>query len=124
MGASNIQTKIQKGLAKAINKTGSSLSDTVYLIRRTNTGGNTPLDPPVYTESKVELKDAIFTGINKRLFDGDIQTTDKQLTSQVDVPVKIGDIIEQGSNRFIIAAQNNAEPTSDILVYISQVRAQ
>lgn len=124
MAASNIQAKIQKGLAKAVLKTGSATSDKVYLIRRTNTGGNTPINPPVYTETKVLLPNAIFTSLDTSLFDADIEASDRQLVSDNTVAVKQSDIIEQGANRYIVINQDVKAPTSDVLAYISQLRLQ
>ena len=124
MGSVNIRAKIKKGLAKAVNKTGSSGVDKVYLIKRTNTGGNSPINPPVYTETKIELVDAIFTSLDTKLFDGDIKASDRQLVSDDDVYVTQGDIIEQGANRYIIINQDVKAPTSDVLAYISQLRLQ
>lgn len=124
MGSANIRAKIKKGLAKAVNKTGSSDVDKVYLIKRTNTGGNSPINPPVYTETSIELVNAIFTSLDTKLFDGDIKASDRQLVSDDSSYVTQGDIIEQGSNRYIIINQDVKAPTSDVLAYISQLRLQ
>ena len=124
MGSNNIRAKVQKGLARAINKTGSSSSESIYLIDKANSGGSTPLDPPVITESKVLLVDAIFKSYDASLFDGDIQSGDRQLVSNSDVAIEQGSIIEQGSLRYIVIDIDIKAPTSDVLVYISQVRAQ
>ena len=59
MGSANIQAKIRRGLAKAINKTGSDTINKVFLVRETRTGG-TPLDAPTITSVDIELVDAIF----------------------------------------------------------------
>ena len=50
MGSANIQAKIKKGLAKAVNKTGSSNSELVYLVSKSVTAGS-PLSPGTTTES-------------------------------------------------------------------------
>jgi len=124
MGSNNIRAKVQKGLARAINKTGSSSSELIYLIEKSNLGGNTPLDPPVITESKVLLVDAIFKSYDASLVDGDIQSGDRQLVSNSDVAIEQGNIIEQGSVRYIVIDIDIKAPTSDVLVYISQARVQ
>ena len=124
MGSANTRAKIKKGLAKAVNKTGSIDVDKVYLIKRTNTGGNSPVNPPVYAENSIELVNAIFTSLDTKLFDGDIKASDRQLVSDNDVYVTQGDIIEQGANRYIIINQDVKAPTSDVLAYTSQLRLQ
>ena len=69
MGSANIQAKIKKGLAKAINKTGSTNSELVYLVQETNTGGNTPIDPPVISTNDVLLVNAIFKNYDQSLIE-------------------------------------------------------
>ena len=124
MGSANIQAKIRKGLAKAVNKTGSSNSNLIYLIVKTITGGDTPLTTATETESKVLLLNAVFQSLDAKLFDGDILATDRQLVSDNTVVVSRGDIIEEGSTRYIVINQDIKSPTSDVLAYISQVRVQ
>ena len=124
MGSANIRAKIQKGLAKAINKTGSDGSDKIYLIQKTVTGGDTPLSPVTETETEVLLANAIFKSFDKDQFSGEIQTGDRMLVSDYTVPVSNGDIIEEGGTRYIVISQDVKAPTSDTLVYISQVRVQ
>lgn len=124
MTSANIRAKIQKGLAKAIDKTGSSSSDKIYLIQKTVTGGDTPLSPATEIETKVLLVNAIFKSFDKDQFSGEIQTGDRMLVSDYAVPVSNGDIIEEGGTRYIVVSQDVKAPTSDALVYISQVRVQ
>lgn len=124
MTSANIRAKIQKGLAKAINKTGSSSSDKIYLIQKTVTGGDTPLSPATETETKVLLVNAMFKSFDKDQFSGGIQAGDRMLVSDYNVPVSNGDIIEEGDTRYIVVNQGVKAPTSDTLVYISQVRVQ
>lgn len=124
MGSANIQAKIKKGLAKAINKTGSSSSDLVYLITLAITGGDTPLVAASAVETPVLLVDAIFKSFDDTQFAGEIDAGDRMLVSNSDVVVTVGDIIEEGSTRYIVIAQDIKAPTSDVLVYISQVRVQ
>lgn len=124
MGSANIQAKIKKGLAKAVNKTGSINSDLVYLVQKTNTGGNTPIDPPVITETNVLLKNAIFKSYDKKLIGANIVAGDRELVSDDSVPIKTGDTIKQGSTKYIVISSDIKAPTSDALVYLSQVRVQ
>ena len=81
MGSANIQAKIKKGLAKAINKTGSASSEKVFLIQMINSGGDTPINPPVVTENPIELVNAIFKEYNQSLIGGNIVAGDRQLVS-------------------------------------------
>lgn len=124
MTSAKIQSRIKKGLAKAVKKTGSSSSELVYLVQRTNTGGNSPINPPNYTETKVLLVDAIFKTFDATLVDGDIKAGDRELVSNSDVKISQGDIIEQGSVRYVVINVDVKAPTSDVLVYTSQVRIQ
>ena len=47
MSSANIQAKIKKGLAKAVNKTGSSSSELVYLVQTTVITPGSPVSLPV-----------------------------------------------------------------------------
>ena len=124
MGSANIQAKIKKGLAKTVNKTGSSNSEIVYLVQKTNTGGNTPIDPPVTTETLVELVNAIFKNYDTSLIGGNIVAGDRKLVSDNTVLISVGDIIRQGTTNYIVIDLGEAAPTSDVLVYTPQVRVQ
>ena len=124
MGSANIQAKIKRGLAKAVNKTGSSSSDKVFLIKFNNTGGNTPLDPPVTTESPVELVNAIFKEYDQSLIGGNIIAGDRQLVSDNTVKIIIGDTIRQGATNYTVVSLGQSSPTSDVLAYFPQVRVK
>ncbi|HHZ97788.1 MAG TPA: hypothetical protein EYN67_20105 [Flavobacteriales bacterium] len=124
MGSANIQAKIKKGLAKAINKTGSTTSEKVFLIQMINTGGNTPIDPPVITENPVELKNAIFKNYDKSLIGGNIIAGDRQLVCDNVNIISAGDTLEQGSTRYTVIDLGEIAPTSDVLVYMPQVRVK
>ena len=124
MGSANIQAKIKKGLAKAINKTGSTTSELVYLVQETNTGGNTPIDPPVISTNDVLLVNAIFKNYDQSLIGGNIQAGDRQLVCDNTVVIKVGDTIKQGTTNYIVIDLGQAAPTSDVLVYMPQVRVQ
>ena len=124
MGSANIRAKIKKGLAKAINKTGSSSSEKVFLIQTTNTGGNTPIDLPVITETPVELVNAIFKDYDQSLIGGNIIAGDRQLVSDNTVVITVGDTIRQGTTNYTVIDLGQSSPTSDVLVYMPQVRVK
>ncbi|PHS21819.1 MAG: hypothetical protein COA84_14920 [Robiginitomaculum sp.] len=125
MGSANIQAKIKKGLAKAIAKTGSASSEKVFLIKMVNTGGNDPVfNPPNITESLVELVNAIFKEYNQSLIGGNIVAGDRQLVTDNTVIIEVGDTIEQGSTRYTVIDLGQSAPTSDVLVYMPQVRVK
>lgn len=124
MGSANIQAKIKKGLARAINKTGSASSEKVFLIKMINTGGNTPINPPVTTETPIELVNAIFKEYNQSLIGGNIVAGDRQLVCDNAVAIEVGDTIEQGSTRYTVIDLGQSAPTSDVLVYMPQVRVK
>lgn len=122
MGSANIQAKIKRGLAKAINKTGSSSSELVYLVKKS--GGGTPVNPLPVTEEKTLLVDAIFKNYEQGLTDTSIKAGDRQLVANNDVKISTNDIIEQGSTRYIVIDVDEVAPTSDVLAYFCQVRVQ
>ncbi len=131
MGSSNIINKVKKGLAKAVNKTGSSSSEKVFLIQAldgpvfntcTRTK-NTPLSESNKIENPIELVDAIFKTYNKTFIDNEnILAGDRLLVSNADVPIKQGDSIRQGSINYYVVSVDEKSPTSDTLLYISQLR--
>ena len=123
MGSASIQAKIKAGLAKAVNKTGSASSEKVYLASSTTTAG-TPLSPGTTTTTSTELVNAIFKNYAKGLVDVSIKAGDRQLVSDGSVEVNTGDIINQGTARYIVVSVSVSAPTSDVLNYISQVRVQ
>jgi len=123
MGSTNIQAKVKRGLAKAINKTGSSTSEKVYIVKESG-GNNDPLNPVTPTAQTLELVSAIFTEYDTNSIDGNIQAGDRKLVSNNDVPVVIGETITQGSTSYIVIDVDTKAPTSDVLAYISQVRVQ
>ena len=123
MSAANIQAKIQKGLAKAINKTGSTSSELIYLVQKTTTTG-TPLVPGTTTSVNVLLTNAIFQEYDAKLVDINILAGDRKLVSDNVTPIKQGDIIQQGTVFYIVIDVDIKAPTSDVLAYISQVRVK
>ena len=123
MGSANIQAKIKRGLAKAVNKTGSSSSDLVYVVKTTSTGTSS-VDPGIDTEISTLLVNAIFQEYNINLIGANIQAGDRKLVSDSDVVINVGDVIRQGSTNYIVINVENKAPTSDNLAYISQVRVK
>ena len=124
MTAANIQAKVKRGLAKAVNKTGSPTSDKVFLIRITESGGTNPLTPVTTTETPVLLPNAIFVEYDVKLVDINIQAGDRKLVSDNTVVLTVGNIIRQGSINYIVIMVENKAPTSDNLLYISQLRVK
>ena len=124
MTSAYIQGRIKRGLAKAINKTGSPSIEKVYLMQKTVVGGDTPLDTPTVTVTPVLLVDAIFKSYDKELIGGNIVAGDRELVSNNDVEIQTGDIIKQGNDDFIVIDVDVKAPTSDVLCYIAQVRQQ
>ena len=125
MAAKDIQKKIKRGLSKAINKTGSSDSDLVYVEKTIVTGGDgTPLNTGTTSVQNVLLVDAIFKSYNKKYFGETIKAGDRQLVSNNDVVINIDDIIVQGNERFKVIDVEIKAPTSDVVCYICQVRKQ
>lgn len=123
MGSADIRAKIARGMKKAVNKTGSSASDLVYLISKSSTP-STPLTPGTVTETPILLKDAIFKSYDKSLQDDNIKRGDRELVSQYKVPIKTGDEIQQGSTRYLVINVDERAPTSDTLIYFAQCRVQ
>lgn len=125
MGSANIQAKIKAGLAKAQAATGSSASEKIFIVVKTQaSGGSDPANPPVFSEANVLLKNAIFKSYDISLVSGKIKAGDRVLVADGDVEIKEGAIIKQGSTRYIVIDNGIAAPTNDVLNYIAQVRLQ
>lgn len=124
MSASDIQAKIRKGLAKAINKTGSTSSEPIFVEKITLAGGNSPLNPAIRTPNNVLLVDAIFKSYDQTLIDDVIQAGDRQLVTNGGVVINRGEIIIEGDTRYTVIEVDVKAPTSDVLAYIAQVRVQ
>ena len=121
MSAASIQAKIKKGLAKAINKTGSASSLPVYRVRTTQVG--TPLAPSA-TETITLLPNAIFKSYDKGLADVSIQTGDREMVSNSDNEIIQNDVIRQGTINWVVISVDKVTPASEALVYLSQCRQQ
>jgi hypothetical protein len=122
MGSANIQAKIKRGLAKAVNKTGSASSELVYLVNVIIRIGTTPLDDVQKITENVELVNAIFREYDKKLIGGNIVKGDRELVCDNTVEIKTGDTIIQGVMSYTVIDLEIKAPTSDTLLYIAQVR--
>lgn len=121
MGSADIQAKIKRGLAKAVNKTGSLASDKIYLVSEIRTGGD-GVTPPTITSADILLVNAIFKSYDASMIDTEILTGDRMLVSDDSVAIKQGDKIKEGSKEYVVVNVDIKSPTSDRLAYISQVR--
>jgi hypothetical protein len=122
MAGVDIQAKVRSGLAKAINKTGSASSDLVYKIKRNSSGGS-PLNPIAPAKEQILLVDAIFKSYNETQVDQTlIQSGDRQMVTNGDVLISVGDKIQVGSKLLIVVTVDVKEPAGVPLAYISQVR--
>ncbi len=124
MGGASIQAKIKKGLAKAVAATGSASSELVYLVRKTNSSGSTPLDTITVTQTRTLLTNAIFKNYDMNMIGGSILTGDRLLVCDGDTKILAGDEIEQGSSFFKVVSVSEIAPTSEVLSYSVQVRSK
>jgi len=123
MSAAAIQSKIKAGLAKAVGKVGSATVDKVYLV--VNSGGSSdPLNPIAPTETDTELLNAIFTAYDINLVGGNIQNGDRMLITDNIVYIPVGATIKQGSTKYIVISVEPVAPTSEALLYKSQLRVK
>ena len=120
MSAASIQAKIKRGLAKAVNKTGSAASDSVYLIKTTTVGGS-PLGGTT-TSASTLLPNAIFKSYDAKMFNETILAGDRLLVCDNVTPIVQGDTVQQGALFYLVINVDVKAPTSDTLVYIAQVR--
>ena len=121
MAGVDIQAKVRNGLAKAIKATGSASSESVYLVV-TSTTAASPLDTGVITTTETLLPNAIFKSFDKSIDGTNVLTGDRALVSDNTVIVKTGDIIKQGTDKYVIIDVEVKAPASEVLAYISQVR--
>ena len=123
MSAAAIQSKIKAGLAKAVAKVGSPTVDKVYIV--VNSGGSSdPLNPVAPTETDTELVNAIFTAYDINLIGGNIQNGDRMLITDNIVYIPVGATIKQGATKYIVISVAQVAPTSEVLLYKSQVRVK
>ena len=121
MGSAQIQKKIKSGLARAQKKTGSTSSEKVYLVK-TATTATSPISGGVTTTTTTELVNAIFIDYDARVFDINILAGDRKLVCDNANIITQGDEITQGSLTYIVVNTSIVAPTSDVLVYMPQVR--
>ena len=121
MGSAQIQKKIKAGLARAQKKTGSASSEKVYLVKTTTTA-TSPISGGVTTTTTTELVNAIFIDYDARVFDINILAGDRKLVCDNVNIIAQGDEITQGSSTYIVINTSIVAPTSDVLVYMPQVR--
>lgn len=121
MSSSSIVNKIKNGLSKAVKATGSNTSELVYLVVTTSTS-TSPLDAGATITTETLLVNAIFKSYDLSLVGGSILAGDRELVSDSSVEIKTGDTIKQGNTNYIVVSVDKVSPTSDVLVYKSQVR--
>lgn len=124
MSASSIQARIKRGLSRAVDKTGSANRDLVYLVEETSAGSNDPNNPVEPSTKDTLLADAIFTSYDIKALGGntEIKSGDRRLVSNSDVEIKRGATIKQGSALYYVVNTSPVAPTSNALVYTSQLR--
>ena len=123
MSSASIQAKIKRGLAKAVNKTGSTSSEKVFLVSESG-GNNDPLNPVAPTTTEIELVNAIFKSYNISLIGANIQAGDRELISDNTVVIPTGATIRQGATNYVVIGPSPTAPTSDVLLYKSQMRVK
>ena len=123
MSSAAIQAKIKAGLAKAVGKVGSATIDKVYLVVKTG-GSSDPITPIAPVETDVELVNAIFTAYDINLIGANIQTGDRMLITDDAVFIPTGATIKQGAVKYIAISVEPVAPTSDALLYKTQLRVK
>jgi hypothetical protein len=123
MSAASIQAKVKKLLARAIVITGSATSEKVYLVRKSTTAG-TPVSPGVTTTTTLELVNALFTNYDAKYLDANILAGDRKLVCDNAHIVQQGDIVTQGALNYTVVNVAIIAPTSDVLLYMPQLRLQ
>jgi uncharacterized protein (DUF433 family) len=121
MSSANIQAKVKAGLAKANKAVGSSISEKIYLIKETITGGG-PLGGGTTTSVSTLLTNAFFKSFDAKLFGGTMIAGDRVLVCDNVTVIKQGDTIQEGTAKYIVINIDIKAPTSDVLAYILQVR--
>ena len=121
MSSASIVSKIKSGLSKAVKATGSNNSESVFLVV-TNSTSTSPLDAGATVTVETLLVNAIFKSSSLALVGASILTGDRELVSDSDVEIKTGDTIRQGNTKYVVISTEKVSPTSDVLIYKSQVR--
>ena len=121
MSSSQLRQDIKALLAEAVNLTGSSISEKIYLIKETTIGGG-PLGGGTTTSSSTLLTNAVFKSFDAKLFGGTMTAGDRVLVCDNVTVIKQGDTIQEGTAKYIVINIDIKAPTSDVLAYILQVR--
>jgi len=98
--------------------------NTIFKEVKVLTGGD-GITPPTETITTVQLVDAIFKSYNQNAIDGtSVKAGDRQLVSNGDIAIEYGNIITEGSDRWLVVSADNKTPAGIPLAYIAQVRKQ
>jgi len=123
MSSASIRAKVDRGMGKAVNATGSTSSEKVYLLSESG-GNNDPLNPVAPTTIEIELVNAMFKSYNINLIGANIQSGDRELISNSKVVIPTGATIKQGTTNYVVIGPSPTAPTSDVLLYKSQMRVK
>jgi len=123
MSGASVAAKVKKGLRKA-NKAVGENPNAILKEVKALTGGD-GITPPTETITTVQLVDAIFKSYNQNAIDGtSVKAGDRQLVSNGDITIEYGNIITEGSDRWLVVGVDNKTPAGVPLAYIAQVRKQ
>jgi hypothetical protein len=123
MSGASVAAKVKKGLHKA-NKAVGENPNAILKEVKALTGGD-GITPPTETITTVQLVDAIFKSYNQNAIDGtSVKAGDRQLVSNGDITIEYGNIITEGSDRWLVVGVDNKTPAGVPLAYIAQVRKQ
>jgi len=123
MSGASVAAKVKKGLRKA-NKAVGENPNAIFKEVKTLTGGD-GITPPTETITTVKLVDAIFKSYNQNAIDGtSVKAGDRQLVSNGDINIEYGNVIIEGSDRWLVVGVDNKTPAGVPLAYIAQVRKQ
>ena len=123
MSGASVAAKVKKGLRKA-NKAVGENPNAILKEVKTLTGGD-GITPPTETITTVQLVNAIFKSYNQNAVDGtSVKAGDRQLVSNGDIAIEYGNIITEGSDRWLVVSVDNKTPAGIPLAYIAQVRKQ
>ena len=123
MSGASVAAKVKTGLRKANIAVGEN-PNPIYKEVKTLTGGD-GITPPTQTITTVLLVDAIFKSYNQNSIDNtSVLAGDRLLVCNGDVAISQGDIITEGSDRWLVITVDNKTPAGIPLAYIAQVRKQ
>lgn len=123
MSGASVAAKVKDGLRRANIAVGEN-PNPIYKDVKTLTGGD-GITPPTETIENVQLVDAIFKSYDQKSIDGTtVKAGDRLLVSNGDIAIEYGDIITEGSDRWLVVNVDNKTPAGIPLAYIAQVRKQ